>query len=280
MKHGAAFRKLSRTSSHRNLMLRNLVSDLLRYEQIKTTLPKAKETARLAEKMITLGKKGDLNARRDAEAFLLNSKLTLPKLFGAFAERYASRPGGYTRIHKFGRREGDNAPHAIIELVDGPRDIRFEMAARAVGRETVSRYLKKGQYVSEGDAGANSWLRDVTKWNMDKVLKYRGAEGRAEFEKKAAEWANRLIAEPRAYGGLLHPEVNEPSSDSQNSTSTVEWKGRHTRAGERLTGTSEAASSMGIARGALGKYKMRRSRFWEAGWKDAKSSTTSQVNAS
>ncbi|KAF8601766.1 ribosomal protein L17 [Ceratobasidium sp. AG-I] len=176
MKHGIAFRKLSRTSSHRGLMLRNLVSSLLQHEQIKTTVPKAKETARLVEKVITLAKKGDLHARQQAEAFLLNPHSILPKLFSTYKDRYAARPGGYTRIHRFGYRPGDHAPHAILELVDGPRDLKFEITARAVGRETASSFA-----VGQQERG----LRERTKRAVGKVLKFRGDEGRQLFEELA-----------------------------------------------------------------------------------------------
>ncbi|KAF8898654.1 ribosomal protein L17 [Infundibulicybe gibba] len=142
MKHGVAFRKFSRTSSHRMLMLRNLVTSLLEHEQIRTTLPKARDTARLAEKIITMGKKGDRAAQARASAFILKPSI-LPKLFGTFAERYAQRPGGYTRIHKFGNRKGDNAPQAILELVDNPRDLRWEITSRAIGWEMLKEKLKR-----------------------------------------------------------------------------------------------------------------------------------------
>ncbi|KZT43753.1 ribosomal protein L17, partial [Sistotremastrum suecicum HHB10207 ss-3] len=131
MKHGVAFRKFSRTSSHRMLMLRNLVTSLLNHEQIKTTLPKARDTARLAEKMITLGKRGTACSTTRVRAFCLDTN-AVKKLTGPLAERYRDRPGGYTRIHKFGNRPGDNAPNAILELVDNPRDLRFAITSRAL----------------------------------------------------------------------------------------------------------------------------------------------------
>ena len=90
--------------------------------------------------MITLGKKGDLPAYRKANGFILKPSL-VPKVFGEFAKRYADRPGGYTRIHKYGNRQGDNAPHAVLELVDNPRDIRYEMTAMSVGWDILSRHI-------------------------------------------------------------------------------------------------------------------------------------------
>ena len=117
MRHGMSGRKLNRTSSHRKAMFGNLAAALIKHEQIKTTLPKAKDLRRVVEKLITIGKRGGLHARRQADAVLHNGELTA-KLLGPLAERYASRPGGYTRVLKAGFRYGDAAPMAIIELVD------------------------------------------------------------------------------------------------------------------------------------------------------------------
>ena len=117
MRHRMGGRKLNRTSSHRKAMLSNMAVALLDHEQITTTLPKAKELRRVAEKMITLGKRGNLHARRRAYAFLRDNE-TVAKLFGALAERYKDRHGGYTRVLKKGFRYGDSAPMAIIEFVD------------------------------------------------------------------------------------------------------------------------------------------------------------------
>jgi large subunit ribosomal protein L17 len=119
MRHKVAGRQLSRESSHRNLMLRNLVKDLLKHESIKTTEAKAKETRRSAERMITLGKDGTLHARRLAFKFL-NDKHITAKVFEDIAPRYASRSGGYTRILKLGRRLGDGAEVVQLELVEQP----------------------------------------------------------------------------------------------------------------------------------------------------------------
>jgi len=117
MKHNITHRKLNRTSSHRKALLMNLSNALLKHEQITTTLPKAKELRPFVEKVITLGKKGDLNARRKTISILQDEKNT-KKIFDIFADRYKDRSGGYTRIVKIGNRFGDNAPTAIIELVD------------------------------------------------------------------------------------------------------------------------------------------------------------------
>ena len=117
MRHKLAHRKLNRTSSHRKAMFANMSTALIKHEQIRTTVAKAKELRPIVEKLITLGKKGSLHARRNAIS-RLSPDAQLDKLFGEIAERYADRRGGYTRIIKAGKRYGANAPLAYIELVD------------------------------------------------------------------------------------------------------------------------------------------------------------------
>ena len=112
----AQLRKLGRTTPHRRAMLRNLTTDLLREGRIETTVTRAKETKRMAEKMITLGKRGDLHARRQALAYIFDESV-VTKVFEEIAPEYADRQGGYTRILKKGPRRGDGAEMAIIELV-------------------------------------------------------------------------------------------------------------------------------------------------------------------
>ena len=150
-----------------------------------------------------MGKKGDLPAYQRANAFLLEPKLT-PKVFKELAKRYEAREGGYTRIHKFGNRPGDNAPHAILELVDNPRDIKFEMTARAVGWELLGKKvntaspqeaLQSGVEDVEGivereralgpkDKGA---LREKTRWSLQKVLRFRGKDAVKTLREKAED---------------------------------------------------------------------------------------------
>lgn len=126
MRHRLAGRKLNRTKSHRRALFANMAVALLTHEQIKTTLPKAKDLRRIADKMITLGKRGDLHARRQALAEL-RDEAAVKKLFEVLGPRYADRPGGYTRVLKAGFRHGDAAPMAFIELVD--RDLDAKGAA-------------------------------------------------------------------------------------------------------------------------------------------------------
>lgn len=120
MRHGKTLRKLNRTASHRKAMFANMAASLIEHEQIVTTLPKAKEIRPIVEKLITLGKRGDLHARRQAISAIRDVKL-VAKLFDVLATRYADRHGGYIRIMKAGYRFGDNAPLAVVEFVE--RDI-------------------------------------------------------------------------------------------------------------------------------------------------------------
>jgi large subunit ribosomal protein L17 len=117
MAHRIDGRKLGRPTDHRLAMFRNLVTDLLRYEKIITTEAKAKEVRGLAERVITMGKRGDLHARRQALRFVYDKKI-VKKVFDDLAERYASRPGGYTRVIKLGQRQGDGARMAQLEMVE------------------------------------------------------------------------------------------------------------------------------------------------------------------
>jgi large subunit ribosomal protein L17 len=126
MRHGNSGRKLNRTASHRKAMFKNMAASLIEHEQIVTTLPKAKEIRPIVEKLVTLGKRGDLHARRQVISQIGSAELAA-KLFAAIAPRYVNRNGGYLRIMKAGFRHGDNAPLAVIEFVD--RDISAKGAA-------------------------------------------------------------------------------------------------------------------------------------------------------
>jgi large subunit ribosomal protein L17 len=135
MRHGFALRKLNRTHAHRKAMFANMAGALIRHEQITTTLPKAKELKSVVDKLVTLGKKGGLSNRRLAAAQLKEDDVVV-KLFDTLAERYKSRSGGYTRVLKAGFRHGDNAPMAIIELVD--RDVDAKGAADRARAEAAA----------------------------------------------------------------------------------------------------------------------------------------------
>lgn len=126
MRHGKSGRRLNRTASHRKAMFANMAASLIEHEQIVTTLPKAKELRPIVEKLVTLGKRGDLHARRQVISAIRSDSLAR-RLFEQIAPRYAERHGGYTRIMKAGFRYGDNAPLAVIEFVD--RDVTAKGAA-------------------------------------------------------------------------------------------------------------------------------------------------------
>ena len=140
MKHNISQRKLNRTTTHRKALLINLSDALLKHEQITTTLPKAKELRPFVEKIISLGKKDGLHAKRKANSLMYDKK-NLKKLFEVLGQRYKDRNGGYTRIVKLGNRYGDNAPTAVIELVD--RDIE------AKGKDSGPVIEKKSENIEE-----------------------------------------------------------------------------------------------------------------------------------
>lgn len=136
MRHGMGGRKLNRTSSHRKAMFSNMATALIKHEQITTTLPKAKDLRPIVEKLITLGKKGTLADRRRAIAKMSDDKM-VQKLFDTLAERYKDRQGGYCRIMKAGFRYGDNAPMAVIELVDRDVTAKGKDSGPVPGVDTV-----------------------------------------------------------------------------------------------------------------------------------------------
>ena len=135
MRHRYSGRKLNRTSQHRQMLFRNMAQALIKHEQIVTTLPKAKELRPVVERLITLGKRGDLHARRLAHARLRDDAMTR-KLFEVLGPRYQERSGGYTRIMKAGFRYGDSAPMAVIEFVDRDEDARGQDSGPVQNDET------------------------------------------------------------------------------------------------------------------------------------------------
>ncbi|RAL00289.1 mitochondrial 54S ribosomal protein bL17m [Aspergillus ibericus CBS 121593] len=169
MAGGAAkFRHLSRKSSHRQALLRNLVTSLFKHESITTTWAKAKEAQRLAEQLITLGKKNTEASRRRALSTFYTPHEILPKLFGPLRERYAERPGGYTRVLRVEPKKDDQAASAILELVDGPKDMRFALTARTVARQR---------------AQGLETLNELTTMNVNKVTRFRKG-GVADLERE------------------------------------------------------------------------------------------------
>ena len=137
MKHNITQKKLNRTTSHRKALLMNLSNALIKHEQITTTLPKAKALRPFVEKIITLGKNGDLKSRRKAISILQDEK-NIKKIFDIIADRYKDRSGGYTRIVKIGNRFGDNAPTAIIELVDRDEEAKGKDSGPVIEKKISS----------------------------------------------------------------------------------------------------------------------------------------------
>ena len=137
MRHRTSGRKLNRTSQHRQMLFRNMAQALIKHEQIVTTLPKAKELRPVVERLITLGKRGDLHARRMAFARLRDDAMT-KKLFEVLGPRYQERQGGYTRVLKAGFRYGDAAPMAVIELVDRDEDARGQDSGPVMGADETN----------------------------------------------------------------------------------------------------------------------------------------------
>jgi len=140
MRHASGYRKLNRTPEHRKAMFANMAGSLIEHEQIKTTLPKAKDLRRIIEKLVTLGKRGDLHARRQAAA-QLKQDAYVAKLFEVLGPRYKDRQGGYVRVLKAGFRYGDMAPMAIIEFVD--RDVDAKGASDRARLEEMDEYAEE-----------------------------------------------------------------------------------------------------------------------------------------
>ncbi|ODO05102.1 ribosomal protein L17 [Cryptococcus wingfieldii CBS 7118] len=315
MKHGINQRRLNRMPAHRLALLRNLVSALLHHESIKTTLPKAKEAARMAEKIITLGKNNTNQSRSKAMALLMASRplpphhapaelynasstnpkptlppldypsssvedpeqfrpptTLLPKLFSTLADRYAARPGGYTRIQRYGRRPGDNAPHAILSLVDGPRDLKFELTARAVGREglDVLGSVHTREELAELSEGDWEELSERTRRDVGKVLRYRSEEDKASFKEKAKHYMDTLQSESAALSGLRKPFISPTARPCLTPSINHPKSGKPQFAGERLSAMSVLNTGLGLARGQLGRQRKvmgqdvdRTARIWE-----------------
>jgi large subunit ribosomal protein L17 len=166
------YRHLSRSSSHRQALLRNLVTSLFKHETIATTWHKAKEAQRLAEKLITLGKKNTEATRRRATQIFYEPNEMVPKLFGPIRKRYEARPGGYTRVLRIEPMKEDQAESAILELVDGPKDMRFAMTAKTLARRPTKLGLSPGitmhvkkvtQFRKDGVEGLRKMVQSLRK---------------------------------------------------------------------------------------------------------------------
>lgn len=152
MRHLKTGRKLGRTSSHRKALFRNMVTSLFEHERIQTTDAKAKDVRRVAEKLITLGKRGDLGSRRQALSYI-HDKGVVHKLFTEISPRFEGRPGGYTRIMKLGNRRGDNAPISVLELVQEayvPRPAKMKSAPAVAPHPVVEEIAPVAAVVADG----------------------------------------------------------------------------------------------------------------------------------
>ncbi|MCJ1351330.1 MAG: hypothetical protein MMC33_001314 [Icmadophila ericetorum] len=190
------YRHLSRSSAHRQALLRNLVTSLFQHESISTTWHKAKEAQRLAEKLITLGKKNTNASWNSAQKVFYKPLELMPKLFNELRLRYQDRPGGYTRVLRLEPLKEDQAPSAILELVDGPRDMRFAMTAKTLVRERAAASGSSGGSAFGGEeeegGGEDRGIRPITAKNVRKVTRYRHG-GQEELERvvKQLERAGR-----------------------------------------------------------------------------------------
>jgi large subunit ribosomal protein L17 len=185
MRHLKAGRKLGRTSAHRKALFRNLVGALIQRERISTTLAKAKELRGKVEKTITLGKKGTLHARRQVFK-LAPQKETVQKVFGPLAERYAKRPGGYTRIIKIGPRKGDNAPMAFIELVDREGDAPAPEKGKGVVKKEAPKVATKKAEVPKASEKKPAEKKDTVK-KETKTEKEKNSKKKADPKNTAAK---------------------------------------------------------------------------------------------
>ncbi|KAI1812529.1 ribosomal protein L17 [Poronia punctata] len=193
------YRHLSRNSAHRQALLRNLVTSLVKHESIQTSWAKAKEAQRLAEKLITLAKRNNEPCRRNAQAILFTPHDLMPKLFGELRERYLNRPGGYTRVLRTEPKSTyDQGDSAILEFVDGPKDMRFAVTAaavardRALGREstdlTLKNRLKTVRYRKEGEKVFETMVKTMGKLDLGNI-KSQTARGSGSGKTKGEDAA-------------------------------------------------------------------------------------------
>ncbi|KAJ4294610.1 54S ribosomal protein L8, mitochondrial [Kalmusia sp. IMI 367209] len=181
------YRHLSRSSSHREALLRNLVTSLFKHETITTTWHKAKEAQRLAEKLVTLGKKDTDATRRRAHQIFYEPNELVPKLFGPIRERYLERPGGYTRVLRIEPVKEDQAESAILELVDGPKDMRFAMTAKTLSH--IPKNMRMNELTAKNVKKVTQFRADGIEHLRDMVIRMRG--------ERKADWDNRKLLGPK-----------------------------------------------------------------------------------
>lgn len=208
MRHGKSGKKFGRSSTHRKAMFRNMVTSLLSHERIVTTEVKAKEIARLTEKMITLGKRGDLHARRQAVAFIRTNE-AVKKLFTEYQARYADRQGGYTRILKLEPRPGDNAPMAIVELVDRPIEKSKEKSPKSKEKPKATKADEKKAAAKEP---AKKMAGKKEKEEKEESPKKKAPAKKADAEKKES----KPKAKPRAKKETKAEEKNSSAGEKKD----------------------------------------------------------------
>ncbi|EPE10049.1 50s ribosomal protein l17 [Ophiostoma piceae UAMH 11346] len=246
------YRHLNRTSAHRKALLRNLVTSLVKEESIHTTWHKAKEAQRLAEKLITLAKRDNEETRRKAQAILFTPHLLMPKLFGTLRDRYADRPGGYTRVLRTEAKKDDQAQSAILELVDSPKDLRFALTAAAVARDR--------------DLGRSH--NPVTERNWAKAIRYR-KEGEDEFEAMVAKTRKMHLADPGVELADIEPVIVRRQKRTDEKLKKAKPLHDYWNRGPRdFEGLGSDTGNFGIAggggSGSLGD-ESRRNRFKSSG---------------
>lgn len=212
-----------------------------------TTVAKAKEASRVADQVITLGKRGTPTAWSGAQSFLFAHRTTLPRL-ADMAKRYADRPGGYTRVHLMGHRKGDHAPRAILELVDNPTDVKLDMTARSMARETYV-LLHRAQKTIDWPTlqelikaqasiplEQDTRFHELTRKNIRKLVRFRGDEARNVLAQKAATYLERMWAQD-TLEGPRRPDMKlwdamEISRPSRGRTLTRPMTGARLYAGQ------------------------------------------------
>lgn len=191
MRHRLGNAKLQRDTAHRVLMLRNLVSSLVEHDQVTTTLAKAKQAQRLADKLVSLAKKGD---KVGANAFLLNQQETLARLFDVLAPRYQARAGGYTRVTRAGFRQGDHAPRAILEFVSSPKDSKVELTARTLARSLALEARKRQD--------PKTWQAFVDQLTKSEILAKLGVTSPTASSSSSKASAERLSSKDASQVGV------------------------------------------------------------------------------
>lgn len=238
----------SDTASHRDALLRNLVTSLIQHERISTTYAKAKEAQREAEKIITKAKRSLLQQRNQqhlkARDYVYARDATVPRL-EELAKRFEQRPGGYTRILLHGNRIGDNAPRALLELVDTPGgDLKLEMTAMAIGREAYLWATRSGKAAIEQEIATigtrpieeDERLNYWTRHNAAKVAKYRGDEGRQLLRLKAKDHFYKLMATEEVEGPRRPDEERWQKTDSVFTRGDTETRTKPMIGQKRLAG--------------------------------------------